>query len=66
MAPDASERTAFQKNTGSDTVAVVYTEFLYVKYSSVHFTFTSLQMHFNTKNEILQYYTIYPYFLASE
>ena len=49
MTPDAPERTAFQKNTGSDAVTIVYAEFLYVKYSSVHFKLTSLESHYITR-----------------
>ena len=41
MAPDTSERTAFKKNAGANTVAIVYAEFLYVEYDSVHLMLTN-------------------------
>ena len=41
MAPDASERTAFKKNAGANSVTVIYAEFLYVEYDSVHRVFTN-------------------------
>ena len=41
MTPDASEGTAFKKNAGAYAVAVVYAEFLYVEYNSVHLMLTN-------------------------
>ena len=41
MTPDASQRTAFEKNTGAYSVPVVNAEFLYVKNNS-HFFYNIL------------------------
>jgi hypothetical protein len=41
VAPDAPEGTAFQKNTGANTIAVMYAKFLDVENYSVHFMLTN-------------------------
>ena len=44
MAPDTPERTTLKKNAGTDTVAVVYAEFLYVEYGPFfHLMLTNFQ-----------------------
>ena len=55
MAPDASERTTLQENTGADTVAVINAKFLYVEYGS-HFTLCSptFLINYTTQTEIKQ------------